>query len=103
MFNIFKTSEEEEEEETKPSQRVSSMATSSQPRPSQSSYPESRPRSREEARTREEARSAYSGSSYRNNPSSGGSFERDESPKYGRVRSSATTATVPEPDDRYSR
>lgn len=98
--------EEEEEEEAKPaaSQRASSTAATARPQTSQSAYTEPRPRSREEARAREEAktrddaRNAYAASSYRSNPSAGGSFERDESPKYGRVRSSATTATVPEPD-----
>lgn len=53
--------------------------------------------------SREEAKAT--GYSWRNQAS--GSFDRDESPKYGRVRSSATSAAVaapaPEPEDRYSR
>lgn len=107
-------SEEESEEESKPTTPAASSTTTSRastiskpdPKPETSSYRTRSNQVQEEARSdsrknsREEPRSTYgqaASNSYKSSPTHS-SFERDESPKYGRVRSSATTAAVPEPE-----
>uniref|UniRef100_A0A336LNG0 CSON009143 protein n=1 Tax=Culicoides sonorensis TaxID=179676 RepID=A0A336LNG0_CULSO len=112
-------SEEESEEETKPTPAATSTSTSrpstttpaksqtvEPPKPETSSYRTRSSQMQDEARSdsrknsREEPRSTYgqsASSAYKSSPTHS-SFERDESPKYGRVRPSATSATVPEPE-----
>lgn len=94
-------SEEEEDEEPTPTPAPKPTPTHTPvTRPEPVAVTSTRAPERKDSREETSTRPAYS---WRTQQPSG-SFERDESPKYGRVRSSATSAAVADPpEDRYSR